>query len=238
MGKKNCMKKIREMTGYTQSKFASSYGIPVRTIKSWESGDRIPPKYVLNLLEFKVRHDFAKSKKASKDGLIEALRFGEIPPNGKSINFMKLSLDKNSDFSWALDNYGIEAAYAEVPDKCFEKGVSAFEIDNDMPSCNNIDLLKSLSCRVGCPIYILSGEKVGVGRDGEPLVKVEKFKKISIDQKKLVDYITKQLMTMFPNFEKYKSSTDDEVSTDRIYPFKGCYYHYNGYRFVDDEKKR
>ena len=29
---------------------------------------------------------------------------------------MKLFLDKNSDFSWALDNYGIEAAYAEVPE--------------------------------------------------------------------------------------------------------------------------
>ena len=52
------LRKIREMTGYTQSKFADVYEIPVRTIKSWEMGDRIPPTYVLNLLEFKVRHDF------------------------------------------------------------------------------------------------------------------------------------------------------------------------------------
>lgn len=52
------MKKIREMTGYTQEEFAHAYEIPVRTVKSWELGDRIPPKYVLNLLEFKVRYDF------------------------------------------------------------------------------------------------------------------------------------------------------------------------------------
>ena len=228
MGKKNRMKKIREMTGYTQSKFASSYKIPVRTIKSWESGDRIPPQYILNLLEFKVRHDFEKSK-------IEALRFGEIPPNGKSINFMKLSLDRNSDFSWALKAYGIEEAYKFVPERCFEEGVAAFEIKNGMPLCNNIDLLKSLAVRVGDPIYMLTGEKVGVGRDGEPLVKVHNFKKIDIERNKLINYITEQLMAMFPNFEKYKTS--DEATTDRIYPLEGCYYHYNGYRFVDEKKK-
>lgn len=54
------MKKIREITGYTQNKFADVYEIPVRTIKSWEMGDRIPPEYVLNLLEFKVKADFEK----------------------------------------------------------------------------------------------------------------------------------------------------------------------------------
>lgn len=52
------LRKIRKMTGYTQNKFADVYEIPVRTIKSWEMGERIPPKYVLNLLEFKVRCDF------------------------------------------------------------------------------------------------------------------------------------------------------------------------------------
>lgn len=54
----NKMKEIRKMTGYTQEQFAKAYGIPYRTIKSWELGDRVPPSYVLNLLEYKVSQDF------------------------------------------------------------------------------------------------------------------------------------------------------------------------------------
>lgn len=57
---KHKMKKIREITGYTQEEFAEAYGIPYRTIQSWELGHRLPPEYVLNLLEFKVNADFEK----------------------------------------------------------------------------------------------------------------------------------------------------------------------------------
>ncbi len=58
---KHKMKKIREMTGYTQEEFAEAYEIPISTIKSWELGHRLPPGYVLNLLEFKVNADFEKN---------------------------------------------------------------------------------------------------------------------------------------------------------------------------------
>lgn len=42
---------IRAKTGLSQAKFAEKYGIPKRTVESWESGDRKPPKYVISLLE-------------------------------------------------------------------------------------------------------------------------------------------------------------------------------------------
>lgn len=40
----------------TQQEFSKIYGVPVRTLQSWEAGERIPHGYVLDLLEFKVRY--------------------------------------------------------------------------------------------------------------------------------------------------------------------------------------
>ena len=41
----------------TQQEFSKAYGVPLRTLQSWEIGDRVPPAYVLNLLEFRVKHE-------------------------------------------------------------------------------------------------------------------------------------------------------------------------------------
>ena len=51
------IKKIRQISGLTQEEFSKKYNIPTRTIENWESGDRVPPEYVVMLLEFKVQHD-------------------------------------------------------------------------------------------------------------------------------------------------------------------------------------
>lgn len=45
------VKAIRANTGLSQSKFAAQFEIPTRTLERWESGDRVPPAYVLKLLE-------------------------------------------------------------------------------------------------------------------------------------------------------------------------------------------
>lgn len=56
----DAVKRIRALSGLSQAKFASFYGIPRRTVEAWEMGDRIPPDYVLSLLERAVREDFPK----------------------------------------------------------------------------------------------------------------------------------------------------------------------------------
>lgn len=53
-------KEIRSRTGLTQARFAEKYGIPKRTLESWEMGTREPPRYVLRLLERAVKKDFQK----------------------------------------------------------------------------------------------------------------------------------------------------------------------------------
>lgn len=54
------VKRIRAMSGLSQVKFGMLYGIPRRTIESWESGNTVPPGYVLDLLDRVVREDFGK----------------------------------------------------------------------------------------------------------------------------------------------------------------------------------
>lgn len=51
---------IRQITGFSRAEFSRQYHIPTRTLESWESGERIPPAYVLELLERVVKDDIKK----------------------------------------------------------------------------------------------------------------------------------------------------------------------------------
>jgi putative transcriptional regulator len=44
------VKKVREMTGLTQEKFAATFGISLGTLRHWERGDRTPHGPALVLL--------------------------------------------------------------------------------------------------------------------------------------------------------------------------------------------
>ena len=41
----------------TQKDFAEYFNIPVRTLQDWEHGKRIPPPYVVELIEYKVKKE-------------------------------------------------------------------------------------------------------------------------------------------------------------------------------------
>lgn len=51
------IKRIRAMTGLSQSKFAERYSIPVKTLQNWEINRRQVPVYLLKLLERVVKED-------------------------------------------------------------------------------------------------------------------------------------------------------------------------------------
>ena len=46
------------MTGLSQKAFGEWLNIPARTIEEWEAGRRKPPKYVVELIEYKVRREY------------------------------------------------------------------------------------------------------------------------------------------------------------------------------------
>lgn len=43
---KDEVKDARKAAGLTQAKMFEIMKVPIRTIRSWETGDRIPPEYV------------------------------------------------------------------------------------------------------------------------------------------------------------------------------------------------
>lgn len=51
------IKALRSQTNLSQSKFANAVGIPVRTIQKWEQGERVPPDYVVKLIEYFLKKE-------------------------------------------------------------------------------------------------------------------------------------------------------------------------------------
>lgn len=49
----NELKKLRNERNLTQAQFAEWLEIPKRTYQKWETGERIPPKWVIALIKFK-----------------------------------------------------------------------------------------------------------------------------------------------------------------------------------------
>lgn len=45
---------ILEKSGLNQSDFSRKFNIPLRTIQNWNREERIPPDYVLELLNFAI----------------------------------------------------------------------------------------------------------------------------------------------------------------------------------------
>lgn len=51
------IREMRAALGDTQQEFCKRYGIPPRTLQSWEQGTRSCPDYVVALLEYAVVED-------------------------------------------------------------------------------------------------------------------------------------------------------------------------------------
>ena len=122
---------------------------------------------------------------------MKAIRFGEIPKNGKSLNYMKLTPDQRSDV-YEMDHANLESEiryYIENVnswkhvnfDELWEAGVSVFEEENGLPIIRNEKQAKSLKNRIGDTIYMVEGDRVGTGEDGEPLLIITSATKIEID---------------------------------------------------------
>lgn len=45
------IRELRNQVGLSQAKFGALFGIPLRTIQGWENEERIPPEYVINMIE-------------------------------------------------------------------------------------------------------------------------------------------------------------------------------------------
>lgn len=83
-----------------------------------------------------------------------------------------------------------------------EIGVSVFKADaNNMPILENVEQAKSLWARLNRRHYLVTGEVVGIGQDGEPLLQnVKVIRRLRLDRSKLENLITAAFERLF----KYK----------------------------------
>lgn len=54
------MNRISELfleTGMTQKEFSEYLEIPLRTIENWLTGKRVPPEYLIELIEYKLKKE-------------------------------------------------------------------------------------------------------------------------------------------------------------------------------------
>lgn len=51
------VRELRVATGMTQKEFAEYFGVSLRSVESWEGGKRNCLDYVLELMEYKLRHE-------------------------------------------------------------------------------------------------------------------------------------------------------------------------------------
>lgn len=56
------IREMRKTLGDTQQEFALRFHIPFRTVQNWETGMRVPPKYMVELLESSTRREAANRK--------------------------------------------------------------------------------------------------------------------------------------------------------------------------------
>lgn len=48
---------LRKLSGMTQKAYSAYFGIPVRTVEDWDTGKRVPPPYLLELMAYKLEKE-------------------------------------------------------------------------------------------------------------------------------------------------------------------------------------
>lgn len=147
------------------------------------------------------------------------LRFGKIPKNGKSINFMKMTFQQSEDFSYCLENFGYEKAAEEVPEECFEQGLSVFKMGkNGLPVIETIQQVRSLLARLNEPAFEVTGKEVGAGQDEEPLINgVQILKKRRFLREKIVSHVLRVMVSNFAHCEKISNEAPTDLALHSFY---------------------
>lgn len=72
------IKELRLSTGMTQTEFGEYLNIPMRTIQNWEGRQRNCPKYVIELIEYKLEKEDIMTTNELKQFLDAELEKAEI----------------------------------------------------------------------------------------------------------------------------------------------------------------
>lgn len=140
--------------------------------------------------------------------------------------------EENENFAYALEVGDVEQAFEMVPEYAYEAGLSVFDVnDNGMPELPNMQLITSLLDRLDDIAYIVSGQEIERGNDGEPLIIFDKIEsEKNIDKKEMMDYVISILKSKFDYFEY---NEEENYDSDQIFYFNanGGEWCFNGWTF-------
>jgi len=51
------IKELREAAGMSRKEFAEYFGVSLRAVESWKGGQRKCPKYLLDLMHYKLKNE-------------------------------------------------------------------------------------------------------------------------------------------------------------------------------------
>ena len=97
--KEMTFKEMREQSGMSRQEFAKYFGIPYRTVQSWELGDRSCPEYLLQLIEYKLRKDGIITGKEETLETLETLE-KEIEKAERRVALLRAKLMMKSHEEW------------------------------------------------------------------------------------------------------------------------------------------
>lgn len=127
------------------------------------------------------------------------LRFGIVPENESSYNFLT---------------------------KGYENGVSVFEMKDGQPVLNNLQLIDSFSGRYDLPMFFVTGEEIGKGQDGEPLLKNVKYV-----SKADFDITSLTIEALDNNFQSKAGELDEEAKEIHRFFLNGFELTYAGFTY-------
>lgn len=134
------------------------------------------------------------------------IRFGDIPKDGRSINYFKLTYEQQN----VLD-------YEDYPNEVKEVGLSVFEIKDNKPLLDNLQLITTLHARIkdNYKAYIVVGNEIAKGNDNEPLLSnVEIIGEYLYTKNEMYEYILSILKTKYLS---YKDTNEESEFIGKFY---------------------
>ena len=61
----------------TQKEFAEYFNVPIKTLQKWEQGDRTPPEYITELIEYKIDKEKLGVLKINSNGKYDVLNMSK-----------------------------------------------------------------------------------------------------------------------------------------------------------------
>ena len=182
-----------------------------------------------------------------KWGKNDFVRFGSIPENEMSLNYLKLTGEQRDDISNFTDDgrltpleavrrlkkLGLSGWDKINEDDIFEKGVSVFNTSTGIPKIENLKQAQSMAVRLDKDLYKVTGKEIGKGEDGEPILQDTKSEKLSFNKKEMIDDLVE---TLKKNFEMSEGDIDYDKS-DQIFKF-GDEVIYKGITFKKAKHKK